>query len=69
VADRDLVTHRSPFADWYATQDASCVWICDKGSDRRIKLEPPTEWGRHWAWNLTEDGKGIYFKRTDLSET
>jgi hypothetical protein len=28
--------------------------------------EPPAEWGRHWSWNVTEDGKGVYFKRTDL---
>jgi hypothetical protein len=21
--------------------------------------------GSHWSWNVTEDGRGIYFMRTD----
>jgi hypothetical protein len=60
----DQVIHESPYADWYATQDASsrAVWICDKGSDRKVLVEPPTEWGRHWAWNVTEDGKAVCFR-------
>ena len=65
MTDQDRRIHLSPFADWYATQDAPtrCVWLCDKTSDRKVKVEPPTEWGRHWSWNVTEDGRGIYFRR------
>jgi hypothetical protein len=60
----ERIVHMSPYADWYATQDVSCgVWLCDKTSDRKVLVEPPTEWGRDWKWNVTEDGKGIYFRR------
>ena len=31
---------------------------------RKVKVEPPAEWGRDWSWNVTEDGTGIYFERT-----
>ena len=49
----------------YAAQDGSRgVWLCDKASDRSVKVEPPAAWGRHWSWNLTEDGSGIYFRHT-----
>ena len=27
------------------------------------QVVPPADWGRHWTWNVTEDGTGIYFKR------
>ena len=36
----------------------------ERGSDRRIVIEPPPEWGSYWAWNITEDGLGVYFRRT-----
>ena len=63
----DCIIHRSPFPNWFATQDASCgVWLCDKASEQKVKVEPPTEWGRHWSWNVTEDGGGIYFQRKPL---
>jgi hypothetical protein len=59
----EIVTHKSPFVEWIATQDASRgVWLCDKASDRKVKVEPPAEWGRRWSWNVTKDGKGIYFR-------
>ena len=49
----------------HATQDGSRgVWLCDKASERKVKVEPPAEWGRYWTWNVTEDGTGIYFERT-----
>ena len=61
----DPIIHQSPWHEWYATQDAvRGVWLCDKASDQKVKVEPPTEWERHWTWNVTEDGTGIYFKRT-----
>jgi hypothetical protein len=68
ITEGDRWMHLSPFREWYATQDASSrgVWICDKASDRKVKVEPPAAWGRHWSWNVTEDGKGVCFKRTDL---
>jgi hypothetical protein len=65
MADEDRRIHLSPWHDWYSTQDASSrgVWLCDKASEQKVKVEPPTEWGRHWSWSVTEDGTGIYFKR------
>ena len=71
MTEDDRRTHLSPFPEWYATQDASScgVWICDKASDQKVKVEPPADWGRHWSWNVTEDGKGVCFKRTDLPST
>ena len=64
MSEDDLRIHPSPFREWYATQDGSRgVWLHDKTSERRVKVEPPAEWGRHWSWNVTEDGTGIYFKR------
>jgi hypothetical protein len=63
--NEDDIIHRSPFRDWYATQDASCgVWLCDRASDQKVKIEPPAQWEAHWTWNVTEDGVGIYFRRT-----
>ena len=60
----DRIIHISPFTDWYASQDVSRgVWLCDKTSDRKVLAEPPAEWGRRWKWNLTEDGRGVYFCR------
>jgi hypothetical protein len=66
VTGSDLVVHPSPWPDWYATQDTSSrgVWLCDKTSDRKVLVQPPAEWGRHWTWNVTEDGRGICFRRT-----
>jgi len=64
MTDEDRIVHESPYPAWYATQDTSRgVWLCDRTSDRKVKFEPPAEWGRHWSWNLTEDGSGIYFTR------
>jgi len=65
MTDQDHIVHKSPFPEWFATQDTSCrgVWLCDRTSDRKVKVEPPAEWGRQWAWNIIEDGTGIYFTR------
>lgn len=63
MSDEDRIIHQSPFPEWYATQDVRGIWLCDKASDRKVKVEPPTEWGQYWSWNLTEDGKGIYFQQ------
>jgi len=62
----DLVVHKAPWQEWFATQDAvRGVVFCKKGSDQTVKVEPPSEWGRRWRWNLTEDGAGIYFRKDD----
>ena len=60
----EIVIRQAPWrSDWYATQDiARGVLFCDKNSDETVKVEPPPEWGRHWRWNLAEDGLGIYFR-------
>jgi len=68
--DEQHIIHLSPWPQWYATQDTSArgVWLCDKTSDRKVLVERPAEWGRHWSWNMTEDGKGIYLCRTGRQE-
>ena len=65
MTGEDRRIHLSPFPQWYATQDPASggVWLCDKTGDRKILVKSPPEWGRHWSWNVTEDGKGIYFRR------
>ncbi len=59
-----LVVHKTPWPSWYADQDGRALWIHDRTSGQKIKVEPPAEWGRHWAWNVTEDGEGNCFRRT-----
>jgi hypothetical protein len=64
MTDEDRRIHPSPWPQWFATQDTSRgVLLCDRTSDRKVKVEPPAEWGRNWSWNVTEDGSGIYFRR------
>ena len=58
------IVHQSPFQNWHADQDARGVWLYDKDSEENVRFEPPAEWGRHWTWNFTQDGLGIYMKRT-----
>lgn len=59
----DIVIHQSPWPDWFVTQDAvRGVSFYNRVSGHRVEVEPPTEWGRRWRWNLTEDGSGIYFR-------
>jgi hypothetical protein len=60
----DLVIYKAPWqADWYATQDAVReVLLCNRQGDETVEVEPPSEWGLGWRWNLTEDGSGIYFR-------
>jgi hypothetical protein len=62
--DEERIIHESPFSNWYATQDTSAggVWLCDRASDQRVLVQPPTDWGLHWSWNVTEEGKGVYIK-------
>jgi len=69
--DPNLLIHPSPFTDRYATQDISTsgVWLCDKTSDHKVLVQPPVDWGRHWSWNITLDGKGINIKRIDEPRT
>jgi hypothetical protein len=64
MTDEDRIVHPSPFPDWFATQDTSRgVWLCDRTRDRKVKVQPPAEWGLDWAWNITQDGTAIYFRR------
>ena len=56
--------HESPYADWFATQDGRGVLVCDRQSDRKTRIEPPEDWGKHWGWNLTQDGKGVQLEDT-----
>ena len=66
MTDQDQWIHPAPFSDWFATQDTSArgVWLCDRATEEKIKLEPPAEWGRDWAWNITEDGRAVCFRWT-----
>jgi hypothetical protein len=58
--DETRIIHKSPFADWYATQDMPRgVSIYDRNSDEKTVVEPPAEWGRDWSWSVTEDGTGV----------
>lgn len=62
--DPGVRVFQSPWPRWYATQDSLAgVAICNKGTDEKVVVEPPPEWGRNWAWNLTENGTGIVMRR------
>lgn len=64
--DPDMVTHPSPWPEWFATQyDIGSVWMCDKTSEEMVKVEPSADWGGSWAWNITEDGTGIVMRRVN----
>ena len=59
----DLLIHKAPWPNWFATQDAvRGVLFCNRQGDERFRAEPPPERGRKWAWNLTEEGSGIYYR-------
>jgi hypothetical protein len=61
----ERIVHLSPYKEWFADQGGlRGVWLCNKANAEKVKVEPPAEWGRHWAWNITEDGLGIYLRRT-----
>ncbi|MGA2254630.1 MAG: hypothetical protein ABSG53_08220 [Thermoguttaceae bacterium] len=63
-SDEDALIHPSPWPDWFATQDSlTGVFLCNNATGENVKIEPPREWGRNWAWNITEDGSGIIMKR------
>jgi hypothetical protein len=62
--NQQRIIHVSPWPEWYATQDTSRgVWLCDRTSDQKVLAQPPTEWGRDWKWNVTEDGKGVCLRQ------
>src|SRR5690606_29776753 len=57
--------HRSPWPNWFATQDTvRGVRLHDKVTGQQVSFSPPAEWGPHWAWNVSEDGRGIVMVRT-----
>jgi len=61
----DVRVHKSPWNDWYATQESLAgVVLCNRETAEKVVVEPPQEWGRKWAWNLLEDGSGIVMHRT-----
>ena len=61
----DVRIHKSPWPEWFATQESlTGVCIVNKATGESVVIEPPKEWGRHWAWNITEDGTGIVSRRT-----
>ena len=63
--DADTRIHKSPWPEWYATQESiTGVCIINRATGEKVVVEPPREWGHHWAWNLTEDGSGIVIQRT-----
>ena len=65
VEEPDTRIHRSPWPNWFATQGSlASVAICNRDSEEETIVEPPREWGRNWAWNITEDGSGIVMRRT-----
>ena len=62
----DVRIHKSPWSEWFATQESlTGVVICNKTTGEQVMVEPPKEWGRAWAWNITEDGFGIMIRRTN----
>lgn len=64
VEEPDSVAHPSPWPEWFASQDDNrSVWICDKTTEEKILVEPSADWGRSWAWNISEDGTGIVMRR------
>jgi hypothetical protein len=63
--EADIRVHRSPWPEWFATQESlTGVFLCNKSTGEKVKIEPPKEWGRNWAWNFTEDGTGIFIRHT-----
>lgn len=61
----DLRTHKSPWAEWYASQESTAgVFIINKATGEQVFVEPPKEWGHNWNWNITPDGTGIVMRRT-----
>ena len=61
----DVRIHKSPWPEWFATQESlTGVFLVCKTTGEKVLVEPPREWGRNWAWNITEDGLGIVIRRT-----
>ena len=59
----EMIIHQAPWQYWCASQDvARGVVLYNRTNDEKVEVEPPPKWGRHWRWNLTEDGLGIYFR-------
>lgn len=65
VDPSNIRIHHSPWPNWFATQDTvRGVRLHDKVSGQQVSFSPPAEWGRHWAWNVSEDGNGIVMVKT-----
>ena len=58
------ITHKVDFSVHRVTQRGRSVLAVRAGElDPQEVFVPPTEWGDSWAWNVLEDGSGIYFRR------
>jgi hypothetical protein len=59
------ITHKVDFSVHRVTQRGGSVVAVRVGELEPQEVSvPPTEWGNSWAWNVLEDGSGIYFRRT-----
>ena len=62
-AERPEMTVRPSTTDWYVTQVGRSVEVRDRGTHEVLQVvSPPSEWGRHWDWNVTPDGTGVYLR-------
>ena len=63
--EKSTFTHEVDFASCYVTQRGRGVAVVKKGElDAQEVFAPPQAWGESWAWNVLEDGSGIYVRRT-----
>ncbi len=58
------ITYRGDFSVHRVTQRGRSVVAVRAGElEPQEVFVPPKEWGDSWAWNVLEDGSGIYFRR------
>ena len=60
-----MITHGMDFETCFVTQRGRGLAVIKRGEmGPQKRLIPPKEWGDAWAWNVLEDGSGIYLRRT-----
>ncbi len=58
------IAHKVDFSVHRVTQRGRSVVAVRAGELGPQKVfVPPKEWGDSWAWNVLEDGSGIYFRQ------